>query len=65
MKGIVDESTMNAMVSIFAVLLPHYEKTQPQNNLILQAFMTDETFYKDKLLTLAVKAGHYRLDKVL
>ena len=53
------------MVSIFAVLFPHFEKKQPDDNLIMNAFLENDQFYKDKLLYLAVKAGMYRLDKVL
>ena len=65
MPHIVDDSTLNAMVSIFAVLYPYYEKKQPDNNLILKTFMSNEEFYKQKLIYLANRSGMFRLDKVM
>ena len=32
---IIDDSTQEAMVAIFAVICPYYEKVQPDDNLIM------------------------------
>lgn len=63
MPYVVDESTQNALISTFTVLLPHYEKHQPENNLVLQEFLQHEQEYKEKLLYLTVRGTGYRLDK--
>lgn len=65
MSGIQDEGTLHAMVSIFAVLFPYYHKKQPENNLILKTFKSNEQFYKQTLIYLANRAGMYRLDKIM
>ena len=65
MPGIQEETMLDAMVSIFCVLLPHYEKKQPDNNLILKTFIGNEQFYAAKILYLANRGSMYRLDKVL
>ena len=62
---VVDDSTMYALISIFTVLLPYYEKTQPENNLILKEFLDNEQVYKEKLLYLTIRGSMYRLDKCL
>ena len=63
MPYVVDESTQHALISIFTVLLPYYEKRQPENNLIINEFLTKEQEYKEKLLYLTIRGSMYRLDK--
>jgi len=63
MPFVVDESTEHALISIFTVLLPYYEKTQPDNNLIIKEFLAKEQTYKEKLLYLTIRGSMYRLDK--
>ena len=47
MPFIVDDSTVEAMISIFTVICPYYEKVQPDDNIVLQEFMGEkEEFYK-------------------
>ena len=38
MPFIVDEPTQDAIVSIFTVICPHYEKVQPDNNFMITEF---------------------------
>ena len=63
MPFIVDESTLHALISIFTVLLPWYEKTQPEDNPIIREFLDKEQIYKEKLLYLTIRGSMYRLDK--
>jgi hypothetical protein len=42
MPYVIDESTQYALISIFTVLLPYYEKMQPDNNLIIKEFLDKE-----------------------
>lgn len=63
MPYVVDESTQFALISIFTVLLPYFEKTQPDNNLIMREFLDKEQIYKEKLLYLTIRGSMYRLDK--
>jgi hypothetical protein len=63
MPYVVDESTQYALISIFTVLLPFYERTQPNNNLIINEFLDKELVYKEKLLYLTIRGSMYRLDK--
>ena len=42
MAYVVDESTQHALISIFTVLLPYYEKRQPENNLVINEFLSKE-----------------------
>ena len=63
MPYVIDESTQYALISIFTVLLPYYEKTQPENNLIIKEFLDKEQIYKEKLLYLTIRGSMYRLDK--
>ena len=44
-------------------MLPFYEKTQPDNNLIVTEFLDKEQIYKEKLLYLTIRGSMYRLDK--
>jgi hypothetical protein len=39
---IVDDSTRNALLSIFAVVCPTFEKRNPSDNLILREFTQDD-----------------------
>ena len=43
--------------------MPYYEKTQPENNLIIKEFLDKEQIYKEKLLYLTIRGSMYRLDK--
>lgn len=63
MPYVIDESTQYALISIFTVLLPYYEKTQAGNNLIITEFLDKEQIYKEKLLYLTIRGSMYRLDK--
>ena len=63
MPYVVDESTQYAIISIFTVLLPYYEKHFPENNLIINEFLDKEQTYKEKLLYLTIRGSMYRLDK--
>lgn len=63
---IVEESTVNALISILVVLLPHFEKTCPNDNLVLSEFISKkEDFYKEKLIYLTNRGSMYRLDKCM
>ena len=65
MDGIVEDTMLDAMVSIFCVLMPYLEKTKPENNIVLNTFISDEQFYKSKIIYLANKGSMYRLEKIL
>jgi hypothetical protein len=62
---IVDENTVNALISILVCVLPYFEKTRPSDNHILDEFVRLEDFYKDKLLYLTNRGSMYRLDKCM
>lgn len=64
---IVDEGTLNALISILACVCPTFEKRDPDNNIITKEFTKPEkeNFYKEKLLFLANRGAVYRLDKLL
>ena len=47
MPYIVDEPTVEALVSIFTIICPYYEKVQPDDNIMLKEFTGEkEDFYK-------------------
>ena len=62
---IVDESTLHALISILVCVLPYFEKTRSNNNIVLDEFVKLEDFYKDKLLYLTNRGSMYRLDKCM
>lgn len=64
---IVDENTLNALLSILVCVMPYFEKNSPYNNMILNEFIVaeKEDFYKDKLLYLTNRGSMYRLDKCM
>ena len=62
---IVDENTVNALISILVCVLPYFEKTRSYDNIILNEFIRLEDFYKDKLLYLTNRGSMYRLDKCM
>ena len=63
---IVEDTTVEALISIFTVICPYYEKVQPTDNLVLNEFIGDkEEFYKKQLLHLVNRGSSYRLDKVM
>jgi len=64
---IVDENTLNALLSILVCVMPFFEKTMSYNNIVLNEFITQEKedFYKDKLLYLTNRGSMYRLDKCM
>ena len=66
MPFIVDEPTIDALVSIFTIICPYYEKVQPDDNLLIEEFKGERCeFYKQKLLYLANRGSAYRLDKAM
>lgn len=65
LQHIVDESVLDALVSVLAVLYPYYEKKDPCNNLVHTAFLQRETFFKEKLIHIGNRASQFRLDKIL
>lgn len=64
---IVDDATLNALISILACVCPTFEKKDPENNLISKEFLNPEKedFYKEKLLFLSNRGAMYRLDKCM
>ena len=66
MPYIVDEATVEAMISIFTIICPYYEKVQPDDNLMLAEFTGEkEDFYKKQLLHMVNRGSSYRLDKAM
>ena len=66
MPFIVDEPTQDALVSIFTVICPYYEKVQPEDNLMIEEFIGERCeYYKQKLMYLANRGAAYRLDKAM
>ena len=45
MPFIVDEPTQDALVSIFTVICPYYEKVQPEDNLMIEEFIGERCEY--------------------
>ena len=66
MPYIVDEPTVEALVSIFTIICPYYEKVQPDDNIMLNEFTGErEDFYKKQLLHMVNRGSTYRLDKAM
>ena len=66
MPYVVDEPTVEALVSIFTIICPYYEKTQPDDNIMLKEFTGErEDFYKKQLLHMVNRGSTYRLDKAM
>ena len=64
---IVDEGTLNALISILACVCPTFEKRDKESNLVTKEFTNPEKdhFYKEKLLFLTNRGSVYRLDKCM
>jgi hypothetical protein len=64
---IVDEGTMNALISILVCVCPTFERRNPENNPVTAEFTNEdkEQFYKEKLLFLTNRGSVYRLEKCM
>jgi len=67
MPHIVDVGTLDALVHILIVCMPHFEKTYNESNVIMNQFIDKdkELFYKDKILHLTNQSSLYRLDSCM
>mmetsp|Transcript_36018 Transcript_36018/g.26272 ORF Transcript_36018/g.26272 Transcript_36018/m.26272 type:complete len:105 (+) Transcript_36018:425-739(+) len=70
MEHIVDEETLNALISILVVLCPYFERIREDNqdkNIVFDEFLNEnkDTFYKEKILHLTNRGALYRLDKCM
>lgn len=76
LEFITDDSTLNALVSVFVLVCASHEKklekarerdadlVEPPN-LVLQEFLAKDSFYREKLLHLTNRGNKYRFDKCL
>ena len=66
MPFVVDEPTVEALISIFTIICPYYEKVQPEDNIILKEFTGEkEDFYKKQIIHMVNRGSSYRLDKAM
>lgn len=64
---IVDDGTMDALISILVCVCPTFERRDPANNPVIAEFTNEdkEAFYKKKLLFLTNRGSVYRLEKCM
>ena len=64
---IVDDGTLNALISILVCVCPTFEQRSSEDNPVTAEFVNPdkEQFYKEKLLFLANRGSVYRLEKCM
>lgn len=64
---IVDDGTLNALISILVCVCPTFERWDPASNPVTAEFRNEEKeqFYKEKLLFLTNRGSVYRLEKCM